>query len=69
MGIASERVLQESGELRVSVRDIGCSVRLRPRRVAECRDDIAEREKTAINRDAFLDALTSGGRAFQLKKC
>ena len=41
-------------------------MRLDPGRVTEGRDDVAESEKSTVDRDTLLDAITLGSSAFQL---
>ena len=64
MRVTSERVLQETRELRVTVRNVRRGMRLGLRGVAEGGDDVSEREKTTVDGDTLFDTLASGSRAF-----
>ena len=67
MRVTSERVLQETRELRVTVRNVRGGMRLGLRGVAEGGDDVSESEKTTVDRYTLLDTLACGGRTFELR--
>lgn len=51
--VASQTVLQQAGQIRVSIRGM---LRFT---IAECRDHISERHERLVNKDAFFERLSS----------
>ena len=66
MSVTSERILEETGKLGITVGNIRSSVALRLSRVAQGGDNVSQSKKSTVDGNAFLDPLTRGSRTFEL---